>query len=118
MQRAHHVGARFVPHHACSGRLEHSTKSYRAVTGRQRRDTGVANAEGNLTAAEKAAVNSLESKPAYKRLAELDSDISSVMLANRNREDPESDRLIQETMRKAIEEHMAAAAAAGSPAGE
>jgi len=81
-------------------------------------DTGVANAEGNLTAAEKAAVNSLESKPAYKRLAELDSDISSVMLANRNREDPESDRLIQETMRKAIEEHMAAAAAAGSPAGE
>jgi hypothetical protein len=81
-------------------------------------DTGVANAEGALTAAEKAAINSLEAKPAYKRLAELDSDIASVILATRNGGDPESDRLIQDSMRKAVEEHMAAAAATGSPVGE
>ena len=81
-------------------------------------ETGVASAQGSLTAAENTAIKSLEGKPAYQRLAELDSDISAIILAARNGADPESDRLIQETMRKAIEDHMAAAAPADSDAGQ
>jgi hypothetical protein len=69
-------------------------------------DTGVANGSGQLTASEKAALDGLEEKPAYQKLEALDPDIEALVLSARNHRDPDSDRLIQAAMAKAVEQHM------------
>lgn len=72
-------------------------------------ETGVANGGGQLTAAEKAALGALEKKPVYQKLGELDPEIEAIVLASRNREDPETSGRLQQVMQKALQDHMAKA---------